>query len=140
MLVGKTVKTAWSDLTACPTWYANQQRCILIGISFDANRYLSIPRIVGFCFQFHLLSAYFHVGFARHEEVHINVVASYCIDISGDRRYETAEVTGTTGTAKPRLTRCCSVGIELVNAVSRKWIRVEEASAINAHTADNTII
>ena len=138
--VSKAVKATRGDLTACPTRYANQQRCILISVSFNANRHLSIPRIVGFCFYFHLFSTHFHVGFTTHEEVHINVIASYSIDISGHRRNETAEVTGTTSTAKPRLTRRSSVGIELVNAVGRKRIRIEEASAINAHATDNTII
>ena len=111
------VKVRRHYLIAHPSWdtdlHGKLSCCILIDIHGD----IAIPWILCGLTEGNLLSCYTQVTLVGEEEVHIDIMVFYCIDISRQRGNESADVRRATSTAKPCLTlvlthRLQGVGVE----------------------------
>ena len=101
---------------------------------------IAVPRIVCGLLKGNIFTANLNGGSIRSKEIHIEIVVTYAIDIARHRGDEPTEVRGTTGTAKPRLTRHRTISIETVVSVTAEGVGVEELTTVDTHAADDTII
>mgnify|MGYP007129757149 CR=1 FL=1 len=76
----------------------------------------------------------------RGEESEKESVVLNAIEMARKGREETAQGTGAAGTSEPRLAGGVAIGIKLILAIARQWVRIEESATIHAHTRDDTII
>jgi len=134
------VKIARYYLVANPSRNTDQEIGILHTALLHSNLDVAVPRILGSLLQNHILAIHLDGRCITGKEVYIDVVILHTIEITRHRRDEAAQVTWAAGTSEPRLAGGVAIGIEGILAVARQWVRIEETTAIHAHTRNDTII
>ena len=134
------IEVAWNHVATYPSRDAHHQREIRSTVLGDAQRDVTLPRILRSFLQRHILAPYLQGCCIGREEIHVQIPILHRIDIARHGRNEATEVAGTTGTAKPVLTGSGALGVELVHPIRAQRIRVEELTPIYAHATDHAII
>ena len=125
------VEVAWNYLTAYPAWNTDFQGKLTVGF-LHCHCHVAVPRVVGALLQCHLLTSHLNRGLVAGEQVDVERVVLHCIDILRKGWNKACGVARTAGTAEPSLT--------LMLAHTLKWIWIEELAAVDADTADHTIV
>ena len=134
------VKVARHHLVANPSRNTDQEVGILYAALLHSNLDIAVPRILGSLLQNHILAIHLDGRCIAGKEIHIDIVVLHAIEITRNGRDETAQVTWAAGTSEPRLAGGVAIGIELILAIARQWVWIEESATIHAHTRDDTII
>ena len=128
-VVGIRIKVTRKYTAAHPTRNTDIHRKRQVALS-HLHTNISVPGVSGFLLQHHFLFIQLQLGTVGQEKVDVHLIVFHGIHISRQRRNEPADVAGTAGTTKPRLTCNRMVGIKVILTIARQRIGIEELTSV----------